>query len=178
MSFYQTLVSDVNHQPVKAWSDRETRNEKRETRNEKRETRNEKQETRNEKWYRSIVRSPLTPISTPICRQISPFLRASLYPAADLSYSTGLAWTSRISLSVQLASMTACRRRWWLRYWTSRWFVNICNQWQKIGRLSDLENRQIFSFWRNKLVKLLIFDWTIFFSFLVFRFSVAVWPDT
>ena len=65
---------------------RETRNEKRETRNEKRETRNEKRETRNrtkremrnEKQHRSIVRSPLTPISTPICHQVSPFLKASV----------------------------------------------------------------------------------------------------
>ena len=70
------------------------RNEKRGTRNEKREigisghTATEKGETRN-RHSRAIVRLLLIPISTPIC-QISPSLRASLtlYPAADLSYST------------------------------------------------------------------------------------------
>ena len=60
-----------------------TATDKRETRNDKSDgavslpSRNEKRETRN-----SIVRSLLTPISTPIRRQISPFLMASLYPAA------------------------------------------------------------------------------------------------
>ena len=70
---------------------REMRNEERETKNDKLDgvvtlpPRNEKRETRNEKRYRSIVRSLMTPISTPTCRQISPFLRATLYPAADWS---------------------------------------------------------------------------------------------
>ena len=176
---------------------RETRNEKRETRNEKRETRIEKRETRNKKretrnrtershrhretrnekrQRRSVVRSLLTTISTPIC-QISPFSRTSLtlYSAADLSYSTWLVWTSRISLSAPLASMTACRRRWCLRYWTSHWFVNIflggkksvgCRSWKSSSFLAP----------RNKIGELLIFDWTTVFSFLVSRFSVAVWP--
>ena len=72
------------------------RNEKRETRNEKRETINRTErshrhrEARNEKRHRrSVVRSLLTSISTPIC-QISPCSTASLtlYSAADLSYST------------------------------------------------------------------------------------------
>ena len=162
---------------------RETRNEERETRNEKRETRNEKRETRNrtershrhretrneKRQRRSVVRSLLTAISTPIC-QISPFSRASLtlYSAADLSYSTWLVWTSRISLSAPLASMTACRRRWCLRYWTSRWFVNIffggkksvdCRSWKSSSFLVP----------RNKIGELLIFDWTTVFSFLVSR---------
>ena len=159
---------------------RETRNEKRGTRNEERETINRTErshrhrETRNEKRQR---RSLLTEISTPIC-QISPFSRASLtlYSVADLSYSTCLVWTSRISLSAPLASMTACRRRWCLRYWTSRWFVNIflggkksvdCRSWKSSSFLVP----------RNKNGELLIFDWTTVFSFLVSRFSVAVWPS-
>ena len=72
---------------------RETRNEERETRNEKSDgavtppPRNEKRETAAYRPIVSVVRSLLTAISTPIY------------------------WTSRISLSALVASMTACRRR-------------------------------------------------------------------
>ena len=100
-----------------------------------------------------------------------PFLRASLtlYPAADLSYSTGLASTSRMSLSVQLASMTACRRRWrCYHHWTSRWVVNICYRWAVAKNRKAVRYRISSSCLvpKNQLGKLLVGRCFSRFSFL------------